>query len=218
MSYQLQNKIAIISIDDGKANVFSHDRMDQLNADLDRAEKEAAAVIVTGREGMFSAGFDLKTIKLGPEEAEKLINRGMEVLTRLYQYPLPVISACGGHAMGQGAFLLLASDHRIGAEAEYQVTLPETAIGMPFPPALMILAHDRLSPNFKNQAVLQSKPYTAQQAVQAGFLDELVAPEELLDKAMELAEKMAELPAEFFAINKRDLRAASLQAMQASLK
>ncbi len=218
MSYQLNNNVAIISIDDGKANAVNHNFIDQLYANLDRAEKEASAVILTGREGMFSAGFDLKALQVSPEAATELVGRGMEMLTRLYEFPLPLISACAGHAIGMGAFLLMASDNRIGAEAEYQVTLPETAISMGFTQVLLTLIHDRIASSHKTTAMIQSTPHTAQQAVPAGFLDEVVAADQLMDRAQALAEKLTELPKEFYALNKRDLRAASLKAMHDSLK
>jgi len=217
MSYQLSNNVAIISIDDGKANVVSHKFIDQLYAHLDRAEREASAVILTGRDGMFSAGFDLKEFQVSQEAANALVGRGMEMLTRLYEFPLPVISACAGHAIGMGAFLLMASDNRIGAEADYQVTLPETGISMPFTPVLRTLIHDRIASSHKTTAMVQSTPHTPQQAVTAGFLDCVVEADQLMSQAQALAEKLAELPKEFYTRNKRDLRADSLKAMHASL-
>ena len=217
MSYQLSNNVAIISIDDGKANAVNHNFIDQLYAHLDRAEREASAVILTGRDGMFSAGFDLKALQVSQEAADELVGRGMEMLTRLYEFPLPVISACAGHAIGIGAFLLMASDNRIGTEADYQVTLPETAISMPFTPVLLTLIHDRIASSHKTTAMVQSTPHTPQQAVTAGFLDCIVEADQLMSRAQALAEKLAELPREFYTRNKRDLRAASLKAMHASL-
>ena len=217
MSYQLNNNIATISIDDGKANAVNQNFIDQLYRNLDKAEQEASAVILTGRPGMFSAGFDLKALQGAPSAAGDLILRGMEMLVRLYEYPLPLISACAGHAIGLGAFLLLASDTRVGSAGEYQITFPETAINMPFTPVLLNLINDRISASHITSAALQSAPHTPEQGLAAGFLDAVVEIEQLMPQVQALAEKLAELPKERYCSNKRDIRANSLKSMHESL-
>ena len=95
MNYQLKNNIAILPFDDGKANVVGHEYLDNINAGLDRAEAEkAGAVILRGREGLFSGGFDLAEFKKGNEEGLAMVKRGFELLIRLYSLPLPVVAAC----------------------------------------------------------------------------------------------------------------------------
>ena len=218
MNYQIENGIALISIDDGKANTVGPDFIATMNAHLDKAEQEANAVILTGRAGMFCAGFDLKTFQKGPDEAEKLVGGGMRLLTRLYGFPLPLLAACEGHAYGLGAFLLMVSDNRIGSDTDFQICLPETSIGMPFTPVLLSLVHDRLSLSEKTAAMLQSKRYSPQEAVKAGFLDSVVESNELMPRAMELAQTLAALPKDYYCLNKRNLRQASLADMSNSLE
>ncbi len=217
MNFELTNDIATICIDDGKANVVSPALVEEMLVSLDRAKTEAKAIVLIGRAGMFSAGFDLKALQQGPEVAGALVNGGMEVLTGLYSHPQPVIAACGGHAIGMGAFILLASDYRLGSDSEYNVTLPETAIGMPFTPVLMTLIKERLSNRHKSIAVLQSKPHSPVEAVDAGFLDRIVAADSLVTEAQKLAESLAQLPAQVYAANKEDLRSQSLATMRDSL-
>lgn len=217
MDFSLNNNIARITIDDGKANVVSHAFVDSMNELMDRASKEAKAVVLVARPGMFSAGFDLKELQKGPAEAAALVNRGMEMLTRIYAHPQPVIAACDGHAIGMGAFLLLAADVRIGSATEYNITLPETAIGMPFTPVLMTLIKERLSSRHRTIAVLHSKPYGAHQAVDAGFLDSVTEQGSLMDECQELAESLGQLPGETYAANKEDLRSQSLKVMRAAI-
>ncbi len=217
MSYQLNNNIATISIDDGKVNAVNMAFIDQLYRHLDTAEREASAVILTGRPGMFSAGFDLKALKASQASADELVHRGMEMLVRMYEFPLPLISACAGHAIGMGAFLLLVSDNRVGSAGDYQVTLPETAIGMPFTPVLMQLLKERVSSQCLTTAALQSVPHSPEQAVDAGFLDAVVEIEQLTPQVEALAEKLMALPKERYSANKRDIRADALRAMKASL-
>jgi len=217
MEYQLKDKIALISMDDGKANAVNHDFVDTLNELLDRAENEATAVILQGREGMFSAGFDLKVLAKGQEEASALVNKGMVLITRLYALPLPLISVCAGHAFGMGAFILLASDNRLGSHSDYKVNLPETAIGMPFNPVLMSLIKAHVSASHQTSAAVQSRKYSPAEAVAAGFLDQLVESEQLLDQAFSLAEELSKLPAAFYRSNKEYLRETQLKVMREAL-
>lgn len=218
MTYQLNNNIALISVDDGKVNAVNEAFIDRLSQYLDDAERDASAVIITGRPGMFSAGFDLKALQGDEQAAARLVQRGMELLVRLYAYPLPLVAACSGHAIGLGAFILLASDTRVGSAGNYQITLPETALSMPFTPVLLTLIHDRVNSSHHAPVALQSSPLSPDSAVAAGFLDLVAEPDELLSRAQAVAEKLAELPQAAYATNKRDLRAQSLAAMQADIR
>ena len=84
---------ALISMDDGKANALNYEMIDALMAALDRAESEAKALVLAGRSGRFSAGFDLKLMMAGPESAVELLRKGCELYLRLYSHPLPTIAA-----------------------------------------------------------------------------------------------------------------------------
>lgn len=217
MAIQLEHSIATVSFDDGKANAINAAFIDQLYRDLDAAERDAKVVILSGRQGMFSAGFDLKVLQHGGEDATVLVERGMQMLIRLYEFPLPVVAVCQGHAVGLGAFMLLAADSRVGAAGDYQITLPETALGMPFTTVLLTLIHDRLSSAFKTAAAIQASPFAPQDALAAGFLDVLVDHHDTMSHALTLAETLAQLPSAAYCANKRDLRGPSLAAMRRSL-
>ncbi|MFT5579368.1 MAG: enoyl-CoA hydratase [Paraglaciecola psychrophila] len=217
MEYQLKDNTALISIDDGKANAMNHSFIDSLGECLDRAEKEASAVILQGREGMFSAGFDLKELAKGEDEATQLVNRGMAMITRLYALPLPLISVCAGHAFGMGAFILLASDNRLGSNTDYKVNLPETAIGMSFNPVLMSLIKAHVTPRHQTMAALQSRKFTPAESITAGFLDQLMDTDQLLTEAFSLAKELSNLPAAQYGTNKQFLREAPLKVMRDAL-
>jgi enoyl-CoA hydratase len=215
MHYEVSNDIATICIDDGKANVVNHGFVDAMLENLQQAQSEAKAVVLTGREGMFCAGFDLKELQKGPDEAAALVGRGMEMLTTVFSHPQPVVTACDGHAIGLGAFLLLASDFRMGSNNDYNVTLPETAIGMPFTPVLMALIKTRISSQHQTAAVLASKPFGPDEAVVAGFLDTVVDTGALEKSALEQASTLAQLPGNVYRGNKEDLRSEPLRVMRA---
>ena len=143
--YELRDGIAVITMDDGKANALSHEVIDALHACLDRAEREARAVLLTGREKRLSGGFDLTVMISSPEATRNLVTAGAELMLRLYTFPRPVVVACTGHALAAGAILLLVADARIGAAGEFKIGLNEVAIQMTLPIFAMELARDRLS-------------------------------------------------------------------------
>lgn len=219
LKYELQDRVATIALDDGKANVVGHNFIDSLNEALDRAEQESAgAVLLRGREGLFSAGFDLGEFKKGPEAGIAMVFKGMELAIRLYEFPLPVIAACTGHGIAMGAFLLLACDTRVGASGDFKITLPETAISMDIPIPLMTLTLARLSPRYITRAAIQAEVFSPAQAVEAGFLDEVIEAGELDGRAIAIAQQLAALPQANYATNKRNARASTLAAMKTELK
>jgi len=218
MNYQLHNNIAIVSLDDGKANVAGPVLLDAINNVLDCASEEnAGAVILRGREGMFSAGFDLGEFAKGPAAGMAMVTKGMQLLIRLYGFPLPVIAACTGHAIAMGAFIILACDTRIGTRGNYKVTLPETAIGMELPTMLLELTASRIPPQFMTRAAIQSEVFDPDQAVAVGFLDEVVEAQEIDARALAVAQKLAQLPQQFYAANKLFARKKVLEAMTEGL-
>ena len=205
-------------MDDGKVNVVGHNYLDNINTFLDQAETDAAgAVILRGREGVFSAGFDLGEFKTNMESGMAMVRRGFELAIRLYGFPMPVIAACTGHGIAMGAFILLATDNRIGASGKFKFSLPETAIRMDLPKSMIDLATARLSPLHLTRAALQCEVYDPEGAVEAGFLDEVVAAEELDSRALEVAQQLAGLPAEYYARNKIAIRRHVLKAMNENL-
>jgi enoyl-CoA hydratase len=219
MKYELNNDIATLTFDDGKVNAVGTRFLDDISAGLDRAEAEqAAAVILCGREGIFSGGFDLGEFKKGPEAGMVMVNRGFELLIRLYSFPLPVVAACTGHGIAMGAFIIMACDTRIGCRGDFKMSLPETAIGMELPPILVELTASRIARQHMTRAALQSEVYNPEQAVVAGFIDEVVNVDQLSARAMEVAELLAQLPQGQYAINKLSVRARTLQAMKDSLE
>ena len=218
MNYTLNNNIATLTIDDGKANVVGHEFLDAVNACLDRAQAEnAGAVILKGREGIFSAGFDLAEFKKGPEEGMAMVARGFELLIRLYSFPLPLVAACTGHGIAMGAFIIMACDIRVGTRGDFRMSLPETAIGMELPPILVELTASRISRRHMTRVALLSEVYNPEQAVDAGFIDEVVDADGLDARTAAVAEKLAQLPKAQFAANKLSVRARTLQAMNDSL-
>lgn len=189
VTYEIEDGVATISMDDGKANALGHQMFDELNAAFDKAEKDEAVVILKGREKRFSGGFDLKEMYKGPDEAKALTKRGSEFAVRLLSFNTPVIGVSTGHCIAMGAYTMLACDYRIGASGEFKIGLNETAIGMPMHRFGIELGRYRIPKNFYNRSVINGEIFSPDDAILAGFYDRLV-PEEQLDMAGKMAGKM----------------------------
>lgn len=218
VSWDLTDGIATLTLDDGKANALSHAMLDELDAALTKAEAEASAVVLVGRPGKFSAGFDLKVMSAGPAAAAKIVGRGAEVLLRTYELPLPVVGACTGHAVAGGALLLLCTDVRLGIEGDFKLGLNEVAIGMTMPLLAQELARDRLDPRRLTEATVLARLYAPAEAAQVGYLDRVVAPDALLLAAKETAAALAKLPKKAYGETKRRLRATMIEDARANLE
>ena len=177
VQYQCENNVATITLSNGKVNAFSHTMIDQLNGALDRASADEAVVVIKGQPGMFSAGYDLSVMQESMEAAMKLVEKGSTLTRRMLSFEYPIIAACTGHAVAKGAFVLLASDYRIGIQGKFKIGLNEVAIGMTMHQAGLELARGRLAPVFFNRSVILAEMVSVDDAVTAGFLDVAVAPE-----------------------------------------
>ena len=158
--YELRDDVALLHFDDGKANVFSQASIAALTASLDMAEKQAKAVILIGREGRFSAGFDLSVMTQGGDAVGKLVCAGAELAIRFYSSPLPTLAAVTGHSLAMGAVMLLALDERFSADGASKIGLNETAIGMTLPHFAVILARERLAPTHLGRATSNAEIYS----------------------------------------------------------
>lgn len=193
VTYQDYDKIALITMDDGKANAVSPALLEQLHVALDAAETKGQVVVLTGRVGKFSAGFDLGIMGQGGVAMSKLVAGGAKLAHRLLAFPTPVVVACNGHGLAMGAFMLLSADYRIGAEGAFKIGLNEVAIGLTMPLFGVELSRGRLNPVYLSRAVINAEVYTPSAAVDAGFLDQVVAEENLQKEAMQVAAKLAML-------------------------
>jgi enoyl-CoA hydratase len=215
---EIREAVALVHIDDGKANALSHPVIAAIEAALDRAEKEAGSVLLVGRPGRFSAGFDLATMRGGPEAARGLVTAGAELFLRLFELPLPVVCACTGHARAAGGVTLLASDLRIGASGDFKIGLNEVGIGLTLPIFAVELARARLSKRHFERAVSQAELYAPDAAVDAGFLDRVVEPDALFEAALADARALAQLPQPAFRNTKLRSHAEIAAGIRATLE
>lgn len=218
VSYELEDGIATVRLANGKVNAISPDVIDALNAALDRSEADGAIVVLTGSPGILSAGYDLKVMQAGPDSAIALVAAGSTLSRRMLAHPLPVIIACPGHAVAKGAFLLLSADYRVGVEGPFKIGLNEVQIGMTMHHAGIELARDRLRKSYLNRSVINAEMFDPQEALAAGFLDAVVAPDDLMPTALAVAHGMKNLNMTAHARTKVKLRAQVLESLDLAIE
>ncbi len=215
---KISEKIATISIDNGKVNAISHQVIDELHEAFDQAEAASAVVILTGKAGILSGGYDLNTMKESSASAVSLVTAGSKLARRMLSFTLPIIGVCTGHAIAKGAFLLLSCDHRIGCKGSFKIGLNEVAIGMTMHQAGIELARNRIPINYLSRSVINAELFDPDTAVLAGFLDTVVEPEELIATAKAVAKQMLTLNMKAHHGTKLKERADILSALDAAIE
>lgn len=217
LTYTLDDGVATLAMDDGKVNAMSIPMLETLHAAFDRAEQDGAVVLLTGREGIFSAGFDLKVFPQGREPTVKMLRLGATLAARILSFPFPVVTACNGHAYPAGAFLMISADRRIGTQGSFRIGMNEVAIGLTLPAFAVELARHRLAPAYFHRTVTGDM-YGPEEAVTAGFLDELVPGEQLAERSRRVAEQLRDIDFEAHRGTKQKVRAECLAALRSAIQ
>lgn len=218
VSYTLEDGLAVIHLDDGRANALSHVVLDALEASLDRAAAEdAAAVVMAGRAGRFCAGFDLSVMTAGPGPCRGLVEKGARVFLRMVEFERPIVVACTGHALAGGAVWLSCVDWRIGADIDAKIGLNEVAIGMPLPIFATEMARARLSKRHFLASIVHARVFSPKTAVDAGWLDEVVPADRLVAAAKEKAAELGSLRNPAYAMTKHNALGATVKLIRDTL-
>ena len=218
VTYTATETHAVITINNGKVNAISHEVIDELNEAFDQAENEQKVVVLTGKEGILSAGYDLKTMTASADAAKALVMKGSQLVYRMLSFPLPIIAACNGHAIAKGAFLLLACDYRIGVEGDFKIGLNEVQIGMTMHHAGIAIARARLAPVYLDRSVINAELYKPKDALMAGFLDLVVPAEHLETTATKVARMFSQLKMRAHAETKLKVRKRVLADLQEAIE
>ncbi|MGH8416221.1 MAG: crotonase/enoyl-CoA hydratase family protein [Pseudomonas sp.] len=218
VAYQLDDGVATLTLSNGKVNAISNEVVAAFNTALDQAEKDRAVVIITGQPGILSGGYDLKIMTSSPEAAMDLVAAGSTLARRMLSHPFPIVVACSGHAVAKGAFLLLSADYRIGVEGPFSIGLNEVQIGMTMHNAGIELARDRLSKSAFGRSVINGEMYDPNGALQAGFLDKIVTPEELTDAARTVALQLKKINMKAHKQTKLKVRKEFLQTLDKAIE
>ncbi len=219
ISIENTDGISVITLDDGKANVMSPAMLAALNSALDDAEAAGSIVVIRGRDGLFSGGFDLGVFKSGDQgQIFAMLEGGAVLSERLLSYPQPVIAACTGHAMAMGLFMLLSCDYRIGCNSGHRFAANEVAIGMTLPYFATEVCRQRMAPAAFNSGLTLARVFASEEAVAAGILDQVVTPQALDAAVMEKAESFKQLDMASHRATKQRLRADLLAKLRGAIE
>lgn len=206
---------AWITLDDGKVNAMSLDMLHEIEAQLERASGAGAPIVVTGREGIFSAGFDLKTFAQDPLASRRMVKAGVRVIERMLALPKPIVTVCTGHAYPMGAFLMLCADVRFGVTGDWNIGMNEVAIGLSVPQFAVELARHRLTPAGVMRASTATM-FRPEEAARLGFLDYAVGREHLEGRVRDEVQRLRKLDMKSYALTKARLNGPVLAAIEAA--
>lgn len=219
VQHSIDGGVVTIGMDDGKANALSNVMQAEIGSALDRAEDDdVKAVVLAGRPGRFSGGFDLGVLNAGGPDAVTMLRGGFELAERLLTFPKPVVIACTGHAIAMASFLLLSTDYRVGAVGEFRIQANEVAIGLILPYPAITLLRGRLTTPAFDRAVGLAESFSPEEAVAAGFLDRVVEPEQVVTEAQAAAASFTALDPGAHVASKLRARAALLAELRAGIE
>ncbi len=218
VTYRLDPQVALITMDDGKVNALSLAMITEVRQALDQAEEDGATVLLSGRPGRFSAGFDLKLLSSGAPEAIDMLTAGFELAERVLAFPTPVVMACTGHTIAMGLFLLLSADYRIGLTGDYKLTANEVAIGLTLPQAAIEICRERLTPATFTRTAILAEVFRPEEAVRVGILDQIVESSDFEAASHGVAGDLAQLDMRAHAATKARARRPALVALRAAIE
>ncbi len=208
--------IALITLDDGKANALSKAMIASVRSALTAAEanSQCVAAVIAGRDGRFSAGFDLSVMQAGDAAAiTEMVADGGELVRHIYGATIPVVAACTGHALAAGALMLLGADVRVGADGPFKIGLNEVSIGMTLPEWAYTISRERISKRHLQRSLTNARLTDPAGSVDVGFLDMVVPPEQVVSTAIDEATALAGLDRKAYGRMMREFRGETLVAM-----
>jgi enoyl-CoA hydratase len=210
--------VALVRIDRPPANAMNPQLLSDGRAVLEELRAaEPGAVVLTGRPGFFSAGVDLKLAPTLDRDAQREMVEGINTtFLDWYSFPRPVVSAVNGHAIAGGLILALTGDQRVGA-GDGKLGLTELKAGIGYPLAAIGIVKAELTPPAARILALGAELVDMRTGLELGLLDELVEPDHLIDRSLELATALAALPRSAYPRVKEQVRGDTIAALRAKL-
>jgi enoyl-CoA hydratase len=205
---QTRDDVAVVRIEHGKANALDTELMRDLSAALqDLRDRRTGAAVLTGTGTIFGAGVDLfRVVNGGETYAAEFVPGLARFLVELFEYPLPLVAAVNGHAIAGGCIVACACDYRIMAAGKGTIGVPELLVGVPFPTVAIEIMRFTVPPHELQALVYTGRTCGAEEALRRGLVHEMVAADQLLDRAHEVARQLAAIPAAVFTSTKLALR------------
>jgi enoyl-CoA hydratase len=195
--------VVICRLEIGKVNALDVDAYEALS-DIARDAASSRAVVLTGTGRAFSAGVDLSPLFHGGiDYAAALLSAMTRAYSAWFDLGVPVVAAINGHAIAGGAVLAGIADHRLMSGGK--IGLTELQVGVPLPPVALEIARHLLGARV-SEAITSGRLYSVEEAVSVGFVDEVCAADELMEKALDRAGTLGRVRKALFATTKKQLR------------
>jgi enoyl-CoA hydratase len=209
--------VTVLTADRPPVNAMNLELLDELVTTVEQLVTDVpVALVLAGRPGAFSAGLDLKAVPAyEPAEQRRMVEGINRMALGVYGLPCPVVCAITGHAIAGGFVLAVCGDHRV-ASSEGRYGLTEVKVGVPYPQGAIGVVRAELTTAAARILVLGNRLVSAEECVKLGAFDEAVEPEAVVDRALEVARELAELPADVYARTKAELRADTLTTVRAA--
>jgi enoyl-CoA hydratase len=200
--------VTILRMVAGKGNALNLDFSRALDEAVQKLERSPTkAVVMTGQDSVFSAGVDLPAlVSGGPDYVRRFVPTMVAGFERLVLFPKPLVAAVNGHAIAGGTIIMLACDQKILARGKARVGLTEIRVGVEFPSWALEVARFLTPPEHLSTLILTGRTWPPEEALSRGLVDELADPDNLLERACEVAAELAAIPATTYAATKRALR------------
>ena len=212
-----EGHVTVLQLAHGRASALDLELLGAMEAELGRAERESAAVVLTGTGNIFSAGVDLFRVL---EEGESYLRRFLPALSsaceRFVSFPRPLVAAINGHALAGGWVFACACDYRVMADGNGRLGVPELQVGVAFPPIALETVRQGTPQHLLDAMIFGARTYTAEEAERERLVEEVVPAGVLLSRAVQVAEGMARVPAEAYRLTKLQLRRPTLERAAAA--
>ncbi|MFQ5690782.1 MAG: enoyl-CoA hydratase/isomerase family protein [Gemmatimonadota bacterium] len=208
-------QVAVVRLEHGKANVIDVEFCREVVRCL--RELRAPAVIVTGRASIFSAGVDLlRVLEEGPPYVRGFLSALDEFCDALFGFSRPLVAAVNGHAIAGGCVMACMADHRIMARGDGRIGVPELLVGVPFPPAPLEVMRFAVPRRHLAQVLYGGRTYGPEAARERGLVEEVVEPDRLIERSLDVAGRLATVSGEAFRLTKAQLRAPARARIRAA--
>jgi enoyl-CoA hydratase/carnithine racemase len=146
------------------------------------------------------------------------VTRLNELLARVLELGVPCVAALQGHTFAGGAMLALAHDERVMRADRGYFCLPEIDIKIPFTPGMTALIASRLPSRTAHEAMTTGRRYGGEEAARAGIVEEAVAEDEVLPRAIARATALADKDPATYQTIKQRIYVDALAALRAPLE
>jgi enoyl-CoA hydratase len=207
--------VLTLRLDHGKASAFDVELLDALTREIDGAAEDVRALVLTGTGSIFSAGVDLfRLTRDGPDYVRRFLPLLSRSLRTLFAFPRPVVAAVNGHAIAGGCVIAQAADVRLIADGAGRIGVPELLVGVPFPTVALEIVRFTVPREKVQSLIYTGRTLPAREALGAGLVDEVVAPDALPERAQEVARQLALIPPPVYRLTKQSLRAEALERIE----